>query len=292
MTANHQPTSSPPPDSGRNSRWSRPARFVVSLLLAGHLLAVVLPPLAFQTSGPLGLSPSVEMAIVPVEQYSQFMYLDRGYAFFAPDPGPSHLIQAGLTDGSGKLTEQIYPDRQQQWPRLLYHRYFMLAEFLNDAHQPPGPPPELGKEAPEAALSWRDARARYEHLRHSMAKHLEHTHPGSTVGIQRIEHLIPGVIEFQERPTDLTDKRFYAVLLDNPQALQSEGKLIAPNRTPEAVQIPDGRSPATQPTKEQASEVIGEKSESNSKPESETGSQSRKSEADDADDTFTEETDR
>ncbi len=85
MTASHQPASPRQP----TNLWSRPIRIVVSLLLCGHLLAVALPPLAFQARGPLGLSPAVETALLPVEQYGQFMFLDRGYSFFAPIRGPA-----------------------------------------------------------------------------------------------------------------------------------------------------------------------------------------------------------
>ena len=232
-------------DQERASRWSLRARIIGSLLVLAHLLAVAVPPLAFQTIGPLGMSPAVETLLIPVESYSQFLYLDRGYAFFAPDPGPSHLIQAGLTDGAGNLVERTYPDLQQQWPRLLYHRHFMLAEYLNDLHQPPGPPDELIKEDPESAAIWSDARARYEHVRRSMAEHLEHAHPGNTVAIRRLEHLIPDVIEFREASIALTDPRLYQVLLDQPVALESDGDLIAPDRPPESVPIPDGEEDET-----------------------------------------------
>jgi hypothetical protein len=208
------------------------------------MLAVAAPPLAFQTNGPLGLSPAVETALVPVEQYGEFLYLNRGYAFFAPDPGPSHLIQAGMTDGAGNLTEEMYPDLEHQWPRLLYHRHFMLAEFLNDAHLPPGPPPELIEADPEAAENWRNARARYENLRLSMTEHLEHANPGSTAAIRRIEHLIPNVIDYQEEPIALNDKQLYEVLLDQPAVLQVDDDLIAPDRPPEAIDVPRGQESA------------------------------------------------
>ena len=233
-------------DSGANSgklfdaKWSSRARIFASVLLIVHLLAVVVPPLAFQTIGPLGMSPAVETLLVLIEDYSQMLYLDRGYAFFAPDPGPSHLIQAGLTDGTGKLTEYTYPDLQQQWPRLLYHRHFMLAEYLNDIHQPPGPPDELIKQDPESAAIWSDARARYEHVRRSMTTHLERPYPGSTAAIRRIEHLIPDVIEFRDESISLSDQRLYQVLLDQPIALESNGNLVAPDRPPESVPTPDG----------------------------------------------------
>jgi hypothetical protein len=246
MTASTQP---PPREqhaddqSRQTLNWSKRSRVIVSCLVIAHLMAVAVPPLAFQSVGPLGLSPAVETVLFPVEHYSQMLYLDRGYAFFAPDPGPSHLIQAGLTDGSGKLTERMYPDRQAQWPRLLYHRHFMLTEYLNDIHQPPGPPEDLVKSDAEAAASWGAARTRYEHVRRSMSEHLEAAYPGNTAAIRRIEHLIPGVIEFQEQPISLTDRRLYQFLLDQPIALRPEGDLVAPDRPPEAVPVPDGREP-------------------------------------------------
>lgn len=236
MTASRQPPSPPQ----RPDRWSGRIRIVISLLLLGHLLAVILPPLAFQSRGPLGLSPSVEAVLLPVERYSQWMYMNRGYAFFAPEPGPSHLIQAGLTDNAGKLTEKMYPDRDDQWPRLMYHRHFMLSEFLNEIHQPPGPPPELVQDEPEIAESWHHSRDRYEQVRRSMVSHLEHVNPGSTAALRRIEHLIPGVIEFQQEPIRLTDRRLYQVLLDQPVALQIDGNLVAPDSSPEDVLAPGG----------------------------------------------------
>ena len=242
MTASRPPT----PDQQPNPLWSRRWRIIVSVLVIGHLLAVATPPLAFQANGPLGLSPAVETVLAPIEQYSQFMYLDRGYAFFAPDPGPSHLFQAGLTDSSGNLTEKMYPDLEQQWPRLLYHRHFMLAEYLNDVHQPPGPPAELVEADPEAAANWRNSRARYEHLRMSMAQHLEHTYPGRTAAIRRIEHLIPDLIEYQEQPIALNDPRMYEVLLDQPTALV-EGNLVAPDRAAEEISVPEGLQPKQPP---------------------------------------------
>jgi hypothetical protein len=222
--------------------WSRRVRTVVSLLIVGHLSAVILPPLAFQTNGPLGLSPSVRMLLEPVQPYSQFMYLDRGYAFFAPNPGPSHLIQVTLTDSSGNQREQTYPDLERHWPRLLYHRHFMLSEFLNQSFAQPGPPSSLVIEDPDQALLWRNMRERYEQLRRSMTEHLERAHPGMSASIRRVEHLIPGVIEYQRQPQPLTDAELYQVLLDEPPAKQAvDGSPAVPSaaeQVPSPEQVP------------------------------------------------------
>jgi hypothetical protein len=224
---------------------SKPARIAISVLVLAHGLAVLLPPLAFQSRGPLGLSPAIAMAITPLEGYGQFLYIDRGYAFFAPDPGPSHLIQAAITDPRGGRTELVYPDLERQWPRLLYHRHFMLAEFLQQIYQPPGPPPELAEADPFEAEMWVRTRARYEHVRQSVVEHLKHEYPGQDVAILRLEHLIPNVIEFQREPIALTDPRLYRVL---PDSLEPElaGDLAVPVGPAETIPPPDGAVPEDQ----------------------------------------------
>ncbi len=142
--------------------------------------------------------------------------MDRGYAFFAPDPGPSHLIQAAVIGSGGNVTEQLYPDLEQQWPRLLYHRHFMLAEYLSEIYEAPGPPDELYRIDPGEAELWKRLRGRYEHVRQSMVDHLQTQHEGQEVAIRRIEHGLPGLEDFVAEPIKLNDPRLYQVLLDQP----------------------------------------------------------------------------
>ena len=191
-------------------------KLIVSAVLLFHLAALVGPPLSLQSQGPLGSSPSVATLMQSVRWYCQFFYLDRGYAFFAPDPGPSHLIQAATTQPDGSRVEQMYPDRQLHWPRLLYHRHFMLAEFLTEIHQPPDPPRELVEVDREAADDWMRSRARYEHVRRSMIEHLESRSDGRPVAIRRIEHLIPDFTALGDDDFSLTRLDLYRVLLDRP----------------------------------------------------------------------------
>jgi hypothetical protein len=68
------------------------------------------------------------------EPARQALYLDHGYRFFAPNPGPSHILkyEIGMPDKT-TVSGQI-PDRDKFWPRVHYHRWFMLSEFLfNDS---------------------------------------------------------------------------------------------------------------------------------------------------------------
>lgn len=221
-------------------------RLLISVLLIGHLMAVVLPPLSFQSRGPLGVSPVVATAMTPVEGYSQALYMDRGYAFFAPDPGPSHLIQAAITAKDGSRVEQLFPNLDDQWPRLLYHRHFMLAEFITEIYQPPGPPPELAQVDRDEAERWLRSRARYEHVRQSFVDHLRSRHPGQDVAIRRVEHLIPDLVPFTQSPIALDAPESYRVLLDTPVTLPLDETvspvqdLVAPVAPPESVPAPTG----------------------------------------------------
>ncbi|TWU41993.1 hypothetical protein [Novipirellula artificiosorum] len=218
-----------------------PLRVVLSLVVIFHLLAVVVPPLSFQANGRLGRSPSVESLMNLVRGYAQFLYLDRGYAFFAPDPGPSHLIQAAISDAQGNMTETIIPRLEDQWPRLRYHRHFMLAEFLHEIYQPPGPPAELAEISPIEARLWEQSRSRYEHVRRSIVQHLESENPGQRVVIRRLEHVLPGFVEMANDPIELSDPRLYRVLAD--QSLLSGETNEATGMLPEAIPAPRNLEP-------------------------------------------------
>lgn len=221
-------------------------------MLVGHLAAVIGPPLAFQARGPIGVSPSVATLVAPVESYGQALFLDRGYAFFAPDPGPSHLFQVAVKRTSGNTEQILIPDLGDQWPRLAYHRHFMLAEYYQDIYQPPGPPEGLAEAEPDAASEWARRRQRYEKVRQSFAQHIETNDPGCEVlGIRRVEHRIPRWEDYVREPIALDDDRLYVIQFDNPVSLDDpvdrtggDGTLIAPARPAEAVPIPSGKPDA------------------------------------------------
>lgn len=206
----------PQPDDAESGSGSKVRRIkiIISTLLVFHLAAVVLPPLAFQTLGVNGPSPLVGTLIIPFSGYGQFLHMDRGYAFFAPNPGPSHLVQAAFTAADGTITERMYPNLDDQWPRLLYHRHFMLTEYLNESYYPPVPDLQMFEDDQADALDWQQRRERYEYIRQSMVDHLKHENDGRAVAIRRIEHGVPGLQDFREEPISLTDPRLYSVLLD------------------------------------------------------------------------------
>jgi hypothetical protein len=64
-----------------------------------------------------------------MQWYLDALYLNHGYYFFAPDPGPGHLVYYDVFDAQGNLLKQgHFPDWELHRPRLWYHRHFMLAE--------------------------------------------------------------------------------------------------------------------------------------------------------------------
>ncbi len=101
-------------------------KLFISLLLAWHVTAVFLAPLSISPSSPL----VVEVAQGSFMQwYLDALYLNHGYHFFAPEPSNGHLIRYTLTDDRGEIVaEGEFPSKRDYWPRLRYHRYFMLAD--------------------------------------------------------------------------------------------------------------------------------------------------------------------
>lgn len=104
----------------------RKAFYLLNLWLAFHLFAIIICPASVEPSSAI-----VRTGFRLISPYSYLLYLDHGFHYFVPDPGASTLVDysAELPDGSIK-TGRI-PSRTT-FPRLLYHRYFMLSEFLGN----------------------------------------------------------------------------------------------------------------------------------------------------------------
>ena len=107
--------------------WGIGRRRLASVLLLLHLIAIISAPLA----GPppaSDLSRHLESLFLP---YLQAGFLGHGYRFFAPNPGPSHLVRYEVTFPDGRSESHQFPDPNVHWPRLYYHRHFMVAEQVN-----------------------------------------------------------------------------------------------------------------------------------------------------------------
>jgi hypothetical protein len=171
--------------------WSPRAKLLASALVVFHLLAVFIAPMWFASGQQ---SPVIAPLARTYRPYIEAMYLNHGYAFFAPEVGPSHLVEYKLSFAGGRPAETgRFPDKNQQWPRLLYHRHFMLSESLYTySNLPPLPPaaPQSIKERYAASLQQRDL------LKASLANHLRHTRHADGAELHRIEHRLLLVDQF------------------------------------------------------------------------------------------------
>lgn len=185
--------------------WPASWRIAASVLLALHVSAIYVGPFSMGAMGvtsPLALT--LRQAYRPYLEAVATQY--QGYQFFN-EPGPSHLIRYELDfDGDRPMAGGVLPDIESHWPRLLYHRHFMLTETaytLVSRTAPPTPPPGLEVGTP-AYQSWRefrdaDAKLSSDFLK-SYAEHLLYVHDARRVRLYGIERRLPS-------PQDVIDER-------------------------------------------------------------------------------------
>lgn len=175
---------------GATPGWSRGAKLLVSGLVTLHLAAVFIAPMSFAARPG---SPAIDPLRAALLPYIQALFLDHGYAFFAPDPGPSHLVEYRLEFADDRApTTARFPNLREHQPRLLYHRHFMLSESLQSYYAPPAAPRLPGDmDAEQRALelaNWRQARGRFELLRDSYARHLAAANDAEKAEVHRLRH--------------------------------------------------------------------------------------------------------
>jgi hypothetical protein len=106
--------------------WSKPVRGLASVGILVYLAILLIGPL----SNPIAsthLTRPIAERIAPIHRA---LFLGHGYRFFAPDPGPTHRLLYRGVRADGTEFSGHFPDRENHWPRLLYHRWFMLSETM------------------------------------------------------------------------------------------------------------------------------------------------------------------
>lgn len=169
-----------------SSPWPRPVRIVASLAITIYLLAILLPPLA----GPPPASLLANRMIQPFRPVVGALFLGHGYRFFAPDPGPGHSIKWSMPMPDGSVRRGSIPDRDADWPRLLYHRRFMLPEKISALVPLPDAPADV---LAESKREWQP-------LVKDIAAHLLEREGGRRVELVLVEHYLP-------IPEDVTEGR-------------------------------------------------------------------------------------
>jgi hypothetical protein len=216
----------------RGASWTRRTKWIVSGLLVLHLIAVVAEPFRFFTRSRRGTSPAADPARIWLAPYIEFAYLNHGYFFFAPEPGPSHLMNFQLTLADERQVSLTFPDKRNQWPRLLYHRHFMLAEFLHQLHVPPFDA-SVAAEDPSLARDWQAERALFETVRDSMREHVAAKFGASQVRVERLEHRLPSDDEVFRQRLPLDSPTLYVTLPDAPFPAIDVAEPLPP-KSPEA----------------------------------------------------------
>lgn len=158
-------------------RW----QIAASMLILLHVFAIWVAPFSVPPSSPL--AQAIASLLHP---YLETAFLNHGYKFFAPDPGPTHLVRYELEFADGSKRGGTFPNLKEQQPRLLYHRHMMLSERLE------GPPEAY----------WIGAYAR------SYAQHLLKTHGAEKVTLYLVTHALPNPMEVQGG-MKLTDPTLY-----------------------------------------------------------------------------------
>jgi hypothetical protein len=193
--------------------WSPLARGVASGLILFHLAAVIIA--AVVAAPPYSdLSRGVAKAF---RGYINAADLNHGYRFFAPDPSPSHLVRYHLEFADGSKRDGHFPDLADQWPRLLYHRYFMLSEHLyawfaqwQEALENSKAPIPLAMRQ-KAVDDSHKAEGLYRAFAQSFASELLRRNGAARVTLELVEHAIPPLDDVA-RGQALNDDKSYRVV--------------------------------------------------------------------------------
>jgi hypothetical protein len=179
-------------------------RAVISVAILLHLTAIIAAP----WSGPEPSGPLVASIVRPFGPYLDATYSGHGYRFFCPAPGPSHLIRYTLKMPDGSTISDVFPNLQTEWPRLFYHRHFMLTDKLANLWHPEQPDSSA---PPEAREEWRRFREAFEAITRSYALHLMDSRGATEATLEFVQHNLPSpqlVVEGKS----LSDPASYEVL--------------------------------------------------------------------------------
>jgi hypothetical protein len=192
-----------PRDSTRDASAKSPplssaVRYVASAAILLHVFTVFVGPFSLGPPSPLAL----ELRNLVRPYLEMTGRTDHGYRFFASQPGPSHLIRWRVEYDDGRpALEGRLPDRQVHWPRLYYHRHFMLTEFLNVVSVPHEPPQDSEPGTPEYEL-WKQERETLgrvgEAYTRSYARHLLQRHSGQRVTLWGQTRRLPTTQQVRE----------------------------------------------------------------------------------------------
>ena len=229
FTMSHPPECESLP--GEQLPLSPAIRTCLTIGIVVYLAIVVLGPM----SNPVGSENLTIPLAKKIRLVHQALFLGHGYRFFGPDPGPSHILEYRIGNGNENETAVVsrFPDRDQHWPRLLYHRWFMLSETLYrecstipdteehrqwlatttqeiEFYREKGELPTMRQLVLQRDVRVRDyelAKQRKDQLIQAVAQQLLQRHSGKSIELFLVERLIPRPVDVQSG-VRLSDPRF------------------------------------------------------------------------------------
>jgi hypothetical protein len=251
------------PHDGSGPPRSCPRKWMGLVLaaIAMHSAAVVAEPLRFFSQSDFQAGPEFVWLRQRMAPYVEWLYLDHGYFFFAPNPGPNHLVgvrvippttparaqplRLGTPIDLERDVDEVFPDRHRQWPRLLYHRYFMLSEFYNNSFAPPALPEEDQKDL-LFVDRWRQDRTFYSALSRSIEHAIARKLAVDRVELMRFERALLSSEQVLREGWQLNDPRGLELLPEGLPAGEGTSEEV-PLREPITGGGPELESPALGP---------------------------------------------
>ena len=176
-------------DSSRVSPgWSPSARRMATVMILFHIAAVVIapwssPPPSSDLSRSLA---SLDSTLPEVDVVGQRLPLFRTRSRAQP-LGTVRIAAAGRVIGQG-----TFPDRKRHWPRLLYHRQFMISEMIASELPPPVSPAEMARWNENERRMYERERRHGGRLVGSVAGELLRQHPqADAIRLFLVTHMIP-----------------------------------------------------------------------------------------------------
>ncbi len=129
----NKPAKPAPAAKASATGWGFWVRMGVTVLVLWHLAVLFLSPLSV---APPTSELARRVAQSPLMRwYSDPLYLNHGYNFFGPEPPMGgQLIRYEVYGDDDRIIKQgEFPNLDQQWPRLWYHRHMMLTDQMAGA---------------------------------------------------------------------------------------------------------------------------------------------------------------
>ncbi len=120
-------TQAPPqirPDQAPRKLPNRMLRYCINVWVLLHFTAII------AAAGSIGPAPGYVLFVWRVfHPYLEFLFLNHGFNFYAPEPSSSMLMEFEAVRADGSTVTGQIPDRALR-PRLLYQRHLLLTEHI------------------------------------------------------------------------------------------------------------------------------------------------------------------